>query len=144
MPPAPTLAPPPSAGPSANPSVAVAVDPARGLLRLTVRGLLTEEVLDRFERELDAARRTMQARGASPDWARVLVDARGSGVQTRAAADRLRARMTGFHAPGRRLAFLVPNGSVLRLQLGRLAEGEQFAFFGQEADALGWLFAPEP
>lgn len=112
----------------------ISYEPAPGLLKVTRKGMWTDEVFDRYERDLRRmVRRILDDRANYLS----LVDLRGHAVQTQSITKRFEGLLQDASlAPD--MVAIVADQSLIRLQAARLARANQRVFASVE-DARAWL-----
>ena len=120
---------------NAGAELSVACDPDDPIIVVTGSGLWTVEQMTAHLGEYRAAllRKRRDGRGA-----RVLVRLEDTGVQLPAVTEVLTSTLRTCHQPGDRVAMIVP-GALARMQMRRLLDGGNHAFFESVRDARAWL-----
>ena len=119
----------------------IAIDPKKRLIRITLRGHWTVQMVEAYRQAVIEAGTKMATLGCPVDEILALVDARAGGPQSQevVAAWRDRIEAHGLAAP-RRLASVV-SSALLKRQVERIAVPNQ-RLFTEEAEALAWLLSP--
>ena len=118
----------------------ITTDPARCLLRVTMRGLWDVHTVEAYRRAALAAATNLIASGCDSGTILALVDAREAGAQQQDVVTAYRERMAGDDLAPRRLATIV-SSALLKRQVERIAVPNQ-RLFTDEAEALAWLLDP--
>ena len=120
-----------------EPGYAIAVDPARRLMRVVLRGFWDAATLDAYDRDIRAAGDHMTAAGCPRSEILALVDARDMTAQAQNLVAEYKDRFSDPSRQPRRLATLVASALVTR-QVNRVDLPNQ-RLFADEAEALTWL-----
>ncbi len=120
----------------------VVVDGARGLVRATLRGIWSLEILGRYSAALVDALGQLARDGHSPASARLLIDLRQHGIQPREVAEAIQARVSETEMPVGRTAVLVSPSALHRMQAQRIGALFHANVFDDDARALSWLLGP--
>lgn len=118
----------------------IEVDAPRNHLRLTCSGFMDFDMLASLQRELDAAFTQLATAGGQPGSHLTLIDLRDQGVQSLEIATRLQAIAARFTPLSRRVALLMPDSVLYKLQIKRGVSGDTHLYFHDEQEALRWLF----
>lgn len=119
----------------------VSADTARGLLRITLRGLWNADDVRRYRSLLARMSEQLRAAGCPRGNTIVLVDARALGPQSQDMVAHYKASMGGDDMAVRRLATIVTS-ALFRRQVERIAIANQ-RVFNDESGALAWLLSSE-
>jgi hypothetical protein len=114
----------------------ITVDPARHLIRITGSGFFLPEDVAAFVAERDRIYARHQT-GVIPFV--TIIDIRAMGIQSQETVALFRKAATRSRNASRRLAIVVDK-SLARLQMKRVVEGRDAAFFATVAEAEAWLF----
>lgn len=115
----------------------VEVDPRALSARLTLFGLWDLATVDRYSRDVEQA----LSEGGAADRYRLLIDLRSHGVQPREVAAEIQSRLMQGVDRTSRIAVLVSESLLHRLQAQRLGSHVRASFFADEGEALAWLAA---
>ena len=114
-------------------------DPARGVLRLVLRGFWRSDALVAFAHAVDVASRALPCGLGNQRVIAVLID---WPVQSQDLFAEMIAYLRTAEPKPRRLAMIAAPG-LAKLQLRRSLDPGHMAIFDREADAMAWLMAPE-
>ena len=116
------------------------VDPVRDLVHIRLSGFFDLATIAAFDR----ARRPAYARlTCGPNQQLTLCDISGCNLQSQEAVAAFRGVLAERSLFSRRLALLT-GSSLARMQARRILDRDTVACFVEEADAMAWLFAPDP
>ncbi|HEX8302048.1 hypothetical protein [Sphingomonas sp.] len=118
------------------PSYEISIDPARGLLRIIVRGFLS---LDDLVDILAAQKKAVVQLGLGPNEHIALCDFSSGALQSQDVIQLSRAALANPSFMARRVAFVITS-ALARLQLRRMLVRDDAAFFETIEDAEAWLF----
>lgn len=123
-----------------QPCFNIDVEPAFGLITITLSGFFYPDDAARYVSALRAAQARLQTR---PNEHVTLVDMREVKIQLQDSVTLFRGTMTDPTYRSRRLA-LVTAGGLTKLQIQRAAEGRGASFFTSIAEASAWLLQSDP
>lgn len=123
-----------------EPPFTIATDVERKFVRVTMRGLWTDAIVEAYDKAISATADRMAAAGCPRHELLALVDARAAGAQTGGLITAYRERFGVPTRQPRRLATLV-SSALLKRQVERIAIPNQ-RIFDDEADAMAWLISP--
>jgi hypothetical protein len=117
----------------------IQVDPARGLIVLTLGGFATIDETQAFAREMAAAVATL---GGTPNQHLTLCDISDLKIQSQETIQSFGALLAGKRYQSRKLAFVLGD-SLARMQVRRLITSRVAECFADRAAAERWLFAAD-
>ena len=115
------------------------VDPRQSLVRLSLSGQWTVEIVDDYAMAAEAAFRQLTETGTPLRKCKALIDLRQHGVQSREVAERIQGWIRLALSDGARHAVLVSDSALHRMQAQRVGALLGARFFSDEAQALDWL-----
>ena len=119
------------------PTYSISIDPHRYLLRLSLSGFFDRPTLTRFVADRNAA---VVRLGCRPKSHVTLCDLTACKLSTPEIVEDFRQMVGDPRYASRRLAFVV-EASLARMQLRRVVQRDDVAYFTDVADAERWLSA---
>lgn len=119
----------------------IVTEPARSLLRITMRGHWDLATVTGYERALREAVEAMYAGGCRRGTLLALVDARAGTAQSQEVVASYKDRLGGASLAPRKLATLV-SSALLKRQVERIAIPNQ-RLFTDEDEAVAWLLSSD-
>jgi len=121
-----------------HPNFSIVTDPARTLIRVTMRGFWDAAAIEAYDVEIRKAAQQMSAAGCRPGDLVALVDTRELSTQSQDLLAVYKEQFGGADRQPRRLATIV-SSALLKRQVERLAMPNQRLFQDEQA-AMRWLF----
>ena len=121
-------------------SWSIDVDPARSVVRITLRGFFTPADVIAFEADRDVAHARLRC---PPNQHLTFTDVREMKIQPQDTVQAFQALLANKRAHSRKIAFLTAS-SLARMQLLRAAESRTARMFTDPVEAERWLFEDEP
>ena len=119
-----------------QPTHSISVDVDARFLHLTLAGFFDAEAVARFMADREAAHVSL---GAANDHV-TLCDVTNCKIQSKESFEQFRALLMQRSRWGRRMAFVVPHGSLAALQVKRLvAERADLRVFNDSEEGRAWL-----